>query len=162
MQPRVWWISIKIHVRHLAVREGVLLKFCVKNYIKWIIAKHGRKTEGPNNLELLYLTLNYLFIVFLFRQFWHANSVIRMKVAILTEVLQGQTGGEKDQKCRKRLQYVVVQVYMSSPKVLRYPPVSITVPLQARAAPSMAKMFMWSAWSGDKMVSVYVCQVVNT
>lgn len=63
-------------------------------------------------------------------------------MAILTEVLQGQTGGEKDQKWRKRLKYVVVQVYMSSPKVLRYPPVSITVPLQARTAPSVVKMFM--------------------
>lgn len=96
---------------------------------------------------------------FLFGQFWHANSVIRMKVALLTEGLQGQTGGEKDQKCRKSLKCVVVQVYMSLLKVLRYPPISSTVSLQARTAPNMARMFMWNTWSGDKLVSVYVCQV---
>lgn len=46
---------------------------------------------------------------------------------------------------------------MSSLKVLRYPPVSIIVSVEARAAPNMARMFTWSTWSGDKLVSECVC-----
>lgn len=94
-------------------------------------------------------------------QTWRANGVIRMKVAVLTEGLQGQTGGEKDQKGRKRPKYVVVQVNTSSLKVSWYPPVSITVSLQARTAPNTAGTLIWGTWSGDKLVSVYVCQVRN-
>jgi len=101
------------------------------------LTKNGRAKWSHASISYFKLP----FSASLFRQFWHTDSVTRMKMAVLTEVLQGQTGGEKDQICRKRPKYVVVQVYVPSLKVLRYPSVSITVPLQARTAPNMERMF---------------------
>lgn len=77
--------------------------------------------ERQNNQKISYFYICIKLPSSVFLGAWYANTMIRMKVALLTEGLKEQTD-EKMQK--ERPKYAVVQPVIT--KVLRYLPVSIT------------------------------------